>query len=442
MKKMTKTKQWKNIIIFGCSRVGKTTTANKIMEILPYQVIRVDALRDTFHRCFPSLGIGVDTARMSKEFQKFLCEYLCAMTGEAKKKYGYILEGFEIDYKAVKKYFCNENYLVYGLGIEGITPEAYAKLMKQKDTDHDWTYNKTEKELIDLARGEIYYSQEVKKVCKKYKIPFYNTAFDRDKTIETIIEDIKKNGEKKEIKKPPTITDLDWKLLKEKYPYNLQEVVKKLNHNYPVQYLIGTVEFYGYEFIVNKNVLIPRFETELLCEKVIHRLQKKKSKKKAIDLGTGSGCIAITLKKNLNVQMTAIDTSEKAIKVAERNAKKNKAEIDFIHQSIEEVNLENYDIIISNPPYVSLDEDTDKSTKYEPQNAIFSNENGLYFYQIIIKKIKQCSKKPVFIAFEIGMNQGKNLKQMQEKYLPEYKITIEKDYTGKDRFVFLEKEQS
>ena len=89
--------------------------------------------------------------------------------------------------------------------------------MKQKDTDHDWTYNKTEKELIDLARGEIYYSQEVKKVCKKYKIPFYNTAFDRDKTIETIIEDIKKNGEKKEIQKPPTITDLDWKLLKEKY---------------------------------------------------------------------------------------------------------------------------------------------------------------------------------------------------------------------------------
>ena len=99
MKKMTKTKQWKNIIIFGRSRVGKTTTANKIMEILPYQVIRVDVLRDTFHRCFPSLGIGVDTARMSKEFQKFLCEYLCAMTGEAKKKYGYILEGFEIDYK-------------------------------------------------------------------------------------------------------------------------------------------------------------------------------------------------------------------------------------------------------------------------------------------------------------------------------------------------------
>ena len=244
---------------------------------------------------------------------------------------------------------------------------------------------------------------------------------------------------KMEIKKPNHITDLDWRLLKKKYPERLGYVVAKLNRNYPVQYLIGTVDFFGNEFFVNRNVLIPRFETELLCEKIIHRVTKNKSIKKGIDLGTGSGCIAITLKKSLNIDFTALDSSEKALKVAMRNAKKNKLNLTFCHQTIEEVDLENYDIIISNPPYVGFQEEVDISTKYEPQNAIFSDENGLYFYRIIMEKVRQCVKKPQLVAFEIGWNQGTDLKQLQEKYLPDYEFSLEKDYTERDRFVFLEK---
>lgn len=241
--------------------------------------------------------------------------------------------------------------------------------------------------------------------------------------------------------KPEHITEVDWKLLQQKYPENIKEIIEKLNHNYPVQYLIGNVDFYDCQIKVNESVLIPRFETELLCEKIIKKLQTIKYPLNVIDLGCGSGCISIALKKNLNINMTALDISEKALNVAIENAKINQVDINFLHQSIEEVNLTNYNVIISNPPYVSYNESVDLATKYEPQNAIFSSENGLYFYQQILKKIKFLPNHPKLIAFEIGMNQGNDIKKIFEENLSNYKFSIEKDYSGKDRFILIEKEE-
>ena len=134
------------------------------------------------------------------------------------------------------------------------------------------------------------------------------------------------------MEKPESITTNDWKLLKAKYK-NLNKVVKKINKNYPVQYLIGNVNFYGYNINVNKNVLIPRFETETLVEKTIEYIKKLKLENGSlIDLGTGSGCISIVLKKELEtLNITGLDISNKSLKNARKNEKNNKEDIKFIY---------------------------------------------------------------------------------------------------------------
>lgn len=235
------------------------------------------------------------------------------------------------------------------------------------------------------------------------------------------------------------ITKQDYELLKEKYPNKIEKVLKKIKKNYPVQYLIGNVEFYDCNIKVNKNVLIPRFETELLVEKSIKKIQEQKIKNpKIIDLGCGSGCIAIAIKKHINCEIIAIDKSKKALKIATENAQRNNIKIKFLKKDMTKVKFTSNDIIISNPPYVGKKETVGKETKKEPQKAIFAKENGIYFYRKILESINKYKIKPRLIIFEIGMKQGKQLKELQQKLLPDYKITIEKDYNNRDRFVFLE----
>ena len=239
--------------------------------------------------------------------------------------------------------------------------------------------------------------------------------------------------------KPQEITEQDWQLLKEKYPNHLEEICQKLKQNYPVQYLIGNVDFYDCIINVNENVLIPRFETELLVEKGIKRINQMKIKNpKIIDLGTGSGCIAIAIKKNVTCDMTAVDISKKALQLAKENAIQNNVEITFIEKDMTKINLEGFDIVISNPPYVKESELVGEETKYEPQNAIFAKEEGLYFYKKIITSISKQKQLPSLIAFEIGMEQGEVLEKLTKEYLPTYQCSIEKDYQNRNRFVFLE----
>lgn len=240
--------------------------------------------------------------------------------------------------------------------------------------------------------------------------------------------------------KPEYITNTDWKLLKEKYRDNLEEVLDKLEAHYPVQYLIGNVEFLNTIIHVDERVLIPRFETELLVEKTIQKLKKMKLENPNIlELGTGSGCISIALKKNIDCKVSAVDISEDAIQVARENATLNKVSIDFKVQDMLNINYEGYDLIISNPPYVSETEPIGKETQYEPQNALFAKEKGLFFYQEIIKKISELSTKPKLIAFEIGMTQGNELLEFSKKHLSTMTSSIEKDLTGRDRYLFIER---
>lgn len=239
--------------------------------------------------------------------------------------------------------------------------------------------------------------------------------------------------------KPDFITEIDWKLLQEKYPENINEIVKKLENHYPVQYLIGNVEFLNTTIKVDERVLIPRFETELLVDKTIKKVKDLHlNNPKILDLGTGSGCISIALKKNIPCSVTGIDISSKAIELAKENAKENHVEIDFKIENMINTDFEGYDVIISNPPYVKETEPVGEETKFEPQNALFAKKDGLYFYEEILKKISQLSTKPKLVAFEIGCTEGKDIENFALKYLSTPKINIDKDLTDRERYLFIE----
>lgn len=234
--------------------------------------------------------------------------------------------------------------------------------------------------------------------------------------------------------------NFDIKLIEKYVPEKKQKkALKKLQKGYPVQYIIGNVDFFGIEIDVNKNVLIPRFETEGLVDKLTKLIKQYSfNNPNILDIGTGSGCISIYLKKNLECNVTAIDKSKKAINLAKKNALKTNVIINFIHTSIEKyINDVKYDIIVSNPPYVSYLESVDEKIKYEPKLAIFSKNNGLYFYKIILQKSIRFLNKKNIIAFEIGQSQGESIKSMALKYYPNAIIKIEKDLNNKDRYIFI-----
>ena len=230
----------------------------------------------------------------------------------------------------------------------------------------------------------------------------------------------------------------DLELLKNKYKNNFDEIIKKIESGYPVQYSIGNVEFYNSIIKVNKNVLIPRFETEVLVDKTINYAKKIFNKKiKIIDLGTGSGCIAIALAKELDANVDALDISESALEVARDNAKKNNVEINFINQNMEDSLDNNYDIIISNPPYIPNDGFVEKIVKEnEPNIALFAPNKGLYFYEEILKKHLNNLNKPGLIAFEIGDNQEEDLKIILNNH-NNIRYSFENDLQGLTRYLFI-----
>lgn len=240
--------------------------------------------------------------------------------------------------------------------------------------------------------------------------------------------------------KPENISNLDWNLLCQKYD-NLEEVIAKIDEGYPIAYLIGDVSFYGYPFKVNENVLIPRFETETLIEKNIKLIKSLNlEKSNLIDLGTGSGVIAITLKKEIpSLNITAIDKSKEAIKVAIENSKLNNVNVDFQNQDIFNYELpENISIVISNPPYIEEDSNYNQNVLYEPKEAIFvSNTNPLIYYEQILKMAKEKITKKHLISFEIDEDHKEDMHKLCKKYFPSDNIVIEKDLAGKTRYAFI-----
>ena len=240
--------------------------------------------------------------------------------------------------------------------------------------------------------------------------------------------------------KPENISNLDWNLLCQKYD-NLEEVIAKIDEGYPIAYLIGDVSFYGYPFKVNENVLIPRFETETLIEKTIKLIKSLNlENSNLIDLGTGSGVIAITLKKEIpSLNITAIDKSKEALKVAIENSKLNNVNVDFQNQDIFNYELpENISIVISNPPYIEEDSNYNQNVLYEPKEAIFvCNINPLIYYEQILKMAKEKITKKHLIAFEIDEDHKEDMHKLCKKYFPSDNIVIEKDLAGKNRYAFI-----
>lgn len=220
---------------------------------------------------------------------------------------------------------------------------------------------------------------------------------------------------------------------------DIERDYEKLKKEYPIQYLIGYVDFYGNKIKVNENVLIPRYETELLVEKTIKHAKNLFNKKlNILDIGTGSGAISIALSKELDSSITACDISNEALSIAKLNSKENNCNIKFINSDIFENINDKFDIIISNPPYISEDEEIMNSVKkYEPNLALYADDNGLYFYKKIIEEAHNYLNNKFIIAFEIGWLQACPIKDIALKYFNNSNIVIEKDYSGKDRYLFI-----
>jgi len=227
--------------------------------------------------------------------------------------------------------------------------------------------------------------------------------------------------------------------LKKYYNGNIEDAIKRLENGEPIQYIIGNVNFYGNTFNVNKNVLIPRFETEELVEKTIKLIKENfNAKLDILDLCTGSGCIAITLNKELNSNVDASDISLSALEVASKNNKLNNTNVNFIHSDIFSNIEKKYDVIISNPPYISETEEImDIVKNNEPHLALYAKNNGLYFYEEILKNYFKFLKNKYLIAFEIGYLQGEKIIDIANTYLNNIDVWVEKDLQGKDRFVFI-----
>lgn len=220
---------------------------------------------------------------------------------------------------------------------------------------------------------------------------------------------------------------------------NIENDYNKLLNNYPIQYLIGYVNFYGNNINVRENVLIPRFETEYLVEKTIKYAKKMfDSKVNILDIGTGSGAIAISLKKELDSDVTGVDISDDALSLSNENSKLNNVDIKFIKSDIYSNVSGKFDIIISNPPYIANDEVImDKVYDYEPHLALFAEDNGLYFYKKILDDAKDYLNDKFIIAFEIGMTQGKKISDYAKSIFNNVNVFVEKDLSLKDRFVFI-----
>lgn len=216
----------------------------------------------------------------------------------------------------------------------------------------------------------------------------------------------------------------------------VNEIIKRLNRHEPIHYILGKADFFGRSFSVNPSVLIPRPETEELVS-----LVRSYNPKRALDIGTGSGCIATTLKLELPTAVVfAIDISLEALEVAQKNAVMLCADIEFKKLDIlnEHIPFTELDLIVSNPPYVTKDEKENMKSNvvdHEPHLALFvENDDPLLFYKVIAEKSRQALSSGGRIALEINENLGKRVAEVF--VLAGYsEVSIHKDINGKDRIV-------
>ena len=208
----------------------------------------------------------------------------------------------------------------------------------------------------------------------------------------------------------------------------------------PVQYIVGFAEFYGRKFIVNNDVLIPRPETEELVLQTLNTINQHEQT--ICDIGTGTGAIAISLKKErTNLNVIATDISDDALKVAKENARLNQAEIEFLQGDALKPLINNgikVDVLLSNPPYISYEEKVEMSEtvlEYEPHLALFTQNNGLAIYKRILNDLDKVMKKDGLVIFEIGHLQGEILKSYIHEHYKVKNLAIIKDINQKNRMI-------
>ncbi len=248
--------------------------------------------------------------------------------------------------------------------------------------------------------------------------------------------------------------------LLKKHVEDFELIITELKTGKPFQQILGETEFYGMKFFLDENVLIPRPETEELLELAINKIQDKSKKKqviqssekslskgerfreriKILDIGTGSGIIPIVLKKHFpEAEISAIDVSNDALKIAKKNADFHQLKINFIHQDFLNEKLNDvYDIIISNPPYIGIDEENeiaDSVKDFEPKIALFSpTQNPLIFYEKIAQDCKNFLLKDGLLLLEINQKLGKETLDLFRDILSE--TLLIKDLSGNNRFIF------
>lgn len=224
--------------------------------------------------------------------------------------------------------------------------------------------------------------------------------------------------------------------IEEKYKQGIEEISKDV----PLQYITNSQEFYGSKFKVNANVLIPRYDTEILIEETLKRAKKQD---KILDMCTGSGIIAITLAKNVdNANVFACDISSKALEVARENNELHNTNVKFFESNLfEKIEEKNFDIIVSNPPYITEKEmqELENQVKKEPQIALYGGVDGLEFYRKITEESKKYLKKEGLLIFEIGYKQKEDVSRILIEN--NFKnIRCVKDLQGLDRVIIGEKE--
>lgn len=220
----------------------------------------------------------------------------------------------------------------------------------------------------------------------------------------------------------------------------VESIYKQLVAHVPAQYIIGHAEFYGMELKVDERVLIPRPETEELVELIL--TENAKPNQSVLDIGTGSGAIALALAKNRpDWCFTASDISSDALNLASENASLQDLKISFKKSDCFEEIAENYDIIVSNPPYISRADESEVGLNVlhsEPHLALFAEEDGLAIYRKIAQEAKNHLREGGKIYLEIGYKQGHSVPALFRKYLPEKRVRTLKDQFGQDRMVVVD----
>ena len=238
------------------------------------------------------------------------------------------------------------------------------------------------------------------------------------------------------------IMNMDTQMPEALYKEFLYGADRYITKNIPVQHILGYEYFYGHKFIVNKDVLIPRYETEELVANVLMYYDEVFEDKdvKVLDIGTGSGCLGITLDiEEVHMDVTATDISDEALSTAKQNNKNLKGKVNFLQGDLfEPIKDRTFDIIVSNPPYIPEGEYVENLVvDNEPDIALFGGEDGLYFYRLILEQAPNFVNDKFIIAFEHAFDKAKELKKIIMKYFTDVDIIQKKDMQGKDRMTFI-----